>query len=165
MLSEKARRAARKEDWRMRKPLTEKEYQEMTKRASPGSPFLKNLVFAYVSGGAICCLGQALLGLYLAAGLPETQARGFVSVTLIGLSAVLTAVGVYDKIAQRCGAGTLVPITGFANAVVSPAIEFKSEKIITGTCAKLFAIAGPVIAIGTAASVVYGLVLWVLSLL
>ena len=134
-------------------------------KASPGSPFLKNLVFAYVSGGAICCLGQALLGLYLAAGLPETQARGFVSVTLIGLSATLTAVGVYDKIAQHCGAGTLVPITGFANAVVSPAIEFKSEKIITGTCAKLFAIAGPVIAIGTAASVVYGLALWVLSLL
>ena len=148
----------------MQKPLTPQEYGELTKKASPGSPFLKNLALAYLSGGALCCLGQALLGLYLSLGLPQAQARGFVSVTLIGLSATLTALGVYDKLARHCGAGTLVPITGFANAVVSPAIEFKSEKLVTGTCAKLFAIAGPVIAIGTASSVVYGLVLWVFSL-
>lgn len=136
----------------------------MAERASPGSPVLKNVAFAYLSGGAICCLGQALFFVFSAFGLPETQARGFVSVSLIGLSAVLTALGVYDKIARRCGAGTLVPITGFANAVVSPAIEFKSEKIITGTCAKIFTIAGPVLTAGLSASIVYGLILWIFSL-
>ncbi len=148
----------------MRKTPSEQEYAEMTRRASPGSPVLKNAALAYLSGGAICCLGQLLLNLYLTAGLPETQARGFVSVTLIGLSALLTALGVYDKLARRCGAGTLVPITGFANAVASPAIEFKSEKFITGTCAKIFTIAGPVIAIGTAAATAYGLVVWVFGI-
>lgn len=153
-----------KEETAMPAPVTEAEYGELTRKASPGSPFLKNLALAYLSGGAICCLGQLLLGLYRSLGLPDVQARGFVSVTLIGLSAVLTALGLYDRLARRCGAGTLVPITGFANAVVSPAIEFRSEKLITGTCAKLFTIAGPVIAVGTAASVAYGLVLWVLGL-
>ena len=144
--------------------LTEQEYQKMAERAAPGSPVVKNVLLAYVSGGAICCLGQALFLVFSALGLPETQARGFVSVTLIGLSAALTALGVYDNIARHCGAGTLVPITGFAKAVVSPAIEFKTEKIITGTCAKLFTIAGPVITAGVSASIVYGLILWIFGI-
>jgi stage V sporulation protein AC len=116
---------------------------------------------AYVTGGLICTLGEILSGLYLRAGLDEEIAGTAVSVTLILLGALLTALGVYDKIAKFGGAGTLVPITGFANAVVAPALEYKTEGKITGTAAKMFVISGPVIVYGVTAGAVYGLILWI----
>lgn len=119
---------------------------------------------AFLTGGLICCAGQALVNFYQGLGMDLQTARGFVSVTLILASALLTGLRVYDNVAKRAGAGTLVPITGFANAVVSPAIEFKSEKIVTGTCAKMFTIAGPVLVMGITASILYGLILWALGL-
>ena len=139
--------------------MTNEEYGELVDRHRGRSPMGKDLLWAFLVGGAICALGQLLLELYLRAGLSEEDAPCVVSITLIAVGAVLTGFGVYDDIARRAGAGTLVPITGFSNAMVSPALEFKAEGIITGSCAKMFSIAGPVIVLGTAASVVYGLVL------
>ena len=140
------------------------EYKQMTKKASPPSPFLRNGLCAFVCGGAICTLGQALFSWYTAAGMPEDSARATVSVTLVGLVALFTGLGVYDDFAGFAGAGSLVPITGFANAMVSPAIEFKQEGFVLGVGANLFKIAGPVIAYGTAASVVYGVIYWITTL-
>ena len=102
-------------------------YDAMVKKASPNSPILSNCIKAFVSGGLICVLGQALLMLYTKKGISEADAALWVSITLIGISAVLTAFGLYEKLGKFCGAGTIVPITGFANSVVSPAIEFKKE--------------------------------------
>ena len=139
--------------------MTNEEYGELVDRHRGRSPMGKDLLWAFLVGGAICALGQLLLELYLRAGLSEEDAPCVVSITLIAVGAILTGFGVYDDIARRAGAGTLVPITGFSNSMVSPALEFKAEGIITGSCAKMFSIAGPVIVLGTAASVVYGLVL------
>ena len=119
---------------------------------------------AFVVGGLICCVGQAFFELYRAAGLDKETAAPVVSVTLVFLGALLTGLGVYDNIARFAGAGSLVPITGFANSVVSPALEFKSEGFITGMAAKMFVIAGPVLVYGTAASVVYGVILMLFGL-
>ena len=141
---------------------TEQEYAELTRRASPASHTLRDALRAFCSGGLICTLAQGLLTLYQASGLPDEQARGFVSITLIAASALLTALRVYDKAAAFCGAGTLVPITGFANAVVSPAIEYRVEGLVTGVGAKMFVIAGPVIVWGMMASVVWGVVYYFL---
>ena len=135
----------------------------MTKEASPNSSVWKDCLMAFLFGGMICTLGQALFALYQQAGLDEKDARSVVSVTLIFIAALLTALNVFDNIAKHAGAGTLVPITGFANAMVSPAIEFKTEGFVTGVGAKMFVIAGPVIVYGTLASVVYGVVLWALG--
>lgn len=143
---------------------TEQEYAELTRRASPASHTLRDALRAFCSGGLICTLAQGLLTLYQASGLPDEQARGFVSITLIAASALLTALRVYDKAAAFCGAGTLVPITGFANAVASPALEFKSEGLVLGLAAKMFVIAGPVIVYGTSASIVYGLIIYLFGL-
>ena len=145
------------------KRLTQEEYSEMTKKASPGSPGIKNCIWAFVVGGTICAIGQGLLELYQAAGLELADAKTAVSVTLIGLSALLTALKVYDNIARHAGAGTLVPITGFANSVVSPAMEFKSEGFVTGVGAKMFTIAGPVLVYGICASVIYGIIYWAMG--
>ena len=139
------------------KPITEKEYAKMTEKASPPSPIVKNCIFAFITGGAICTLGQFLCNLYQQWGLTLSMARCGVSVSLIFLSASLTALGLFDNIARFAGAGTLVPITGFANAVVSPAMEFKSEGFVLGLGAKLFTLSGPVIVYGVAASVIYGI--------
>ena len=119
----------------------------------------KNMIWAFCVGGAICAAGQGLLNLYQNAGLNEEAAGTATSVTLIFLAAIFTGLGLFDRLAKHAGAGTLVPITGFANAVVSPALEYKSEGFITGTAVKMFTIAGPVIVYGTLASVVYGIVL------
>ena len=143
---------------------TPKEYSQMVKHASPHSPLFKDCLRAFLIGGAICTLGQALGNLYIACGLGEEIAKPLTSVTLIFLAVFLTALGVFDRIAKFAGAGTLVPITGFANAVASPAIEFKSEGWILGLGAKLFTIAGPVIVYGTVASVVYGVIYWITTL-
>lgn len=141
--------------------INKNKYNEYVSQPMPRSRAGRNMLRAFVTGGLICTLGQILIGLYLRAGLDEETAGAAVSVTLILLGALLTALGVYDKIAKFGGAGTLVPITGFANAVVAPALEYKTEGKITGTAAKMFVISGPVIVYGVAAGVVYGLVLWI----
>lgn len=143
---------------------TGKEYDEMTKKASPPSPKVMDIVKAFLIGGLICLIGQALNALYTMAGLSEKEVKAAVPVTLIVLTAILTGIGVFDKIAKHAGAGTVVPITGFANSIVSPAMEFQSEGHILGTGAKLFTIAGPVIAYGCSAAVVYGLIIYIFGL-
>ncbi|MBQ3568728.1 MAG: stage V sporulation protein AC [Anaerotignum sp.] len=130
----------------------------MVKQASPKSPIFKDCVRAFISGGLICTLGQSLLDWYTKMDISEKDAALWVSVTLIGLSALLTALGIYEKLGKYCGAGTIVPITGFANSVVSPAIEFKKEGMVFGMAAKMFIVAGPVIVYGTLTSMLVGFV-------
>lgn len=142
---------------------TKEEYAVLCKQALPHSPVAKDCAWAFCVGGAICALGQILLDAYGALGFEKADAGTLTSATLVALSAVATALGWYQKLASKAGAGTLVPITGFANAVASPAIESRSEGLIVGTAAKMFSIAGPVIVYGTAASVIYGLILWACS--
>lgn len=141
--------------------ITNKEYSKLTKRLSPGSKLYITVPKAFVIGGLICMLGQGISNFFLSLGLDKTTAAAETSITLIFLSALFTGFKIYDRIAKHGGAGTLVPITGFANAVVSPALEFKTEGFILGTAAKMFIIAGPVIVYGISASVLYGLILFV----
>ncbi|HIS68999.1 MAG TPA: stage V sporulation protein AC [Candidatus Gallacutalibacter stercoravium] len=143
---------------------TPKEYAKMAQQASPATKSWKNIPLAFLVGGLICTIGQLFFNLYRYAGLEEQDARGAVSVTLIGLGALLTALKVYDNIAKHAGAGTLVPITGFSNAIVSPAIEFKSEGFVMGIGAKMFTIAGPVLVYGISAAALYGLILFIFGL-
>ena len=139
--------------------LTNQDYGKLVNERSRPSPMGKNLVWAFAVGGAICTAGQALSNLYQSWGLDQEQAGTAVSVTLIFAAALLTGLGCFDKLAKRAGAGTLVPITGFANAMVSPALEFKSEGLVMGMSAKMFTIAGPVLVFGISASVLYGVIL------
>lgn len=143
--------------------MNKQEYSKYVSRHVPRSKAARNMLRAFVSGGLICALGQVLRSLYERAGI-ESEAAGAVSVTLVLLGALLTAFGVYDKIAKFGGAGTLVPITGFANAVVSPALEYKTEGNITGTAAKMFVISGPVIVYGVSTGAIYGFILWLTGL-
>ena len=143
--------------------LSNQEYQEYVEQLSEKSPLLKDMVLAFLIGGAICVVGQLVQNGWSAAGLDKTNAGTMTSVTMVFLSALLTGLNLYNKLARYGGAGTLVPITGFANAVVSPAIDFKSEGIITGMAAKMFIIAGPVIVYGVVSSVVYGIILVLLQ--
>ncbi len=140
--------------------LSDIQYGEMAKEASAPSKSWFNIPKAFVIGGLICVCGQGLIDLFTAVGLDKDAAGSFTSITLVLFSALLTAVGLYPQVAKHGGAGTLVPITGFANSVVSPAIEFRAEGWVLGVGAKIFAIAGPVILYGTAASIVYGLIYW-----
>ena len=142
-----------------------KTYSKMTKKASPPSPKVKDFIWAFCVGGAICVIGQLFNELYTYLGLSEKSVKMAVPVSIIFLAALITGIGWFDKIAKRAGAGTLVPITGFANAVVSPAIEFKNEGFVLGVGAKMFTIAGPVIVYGTVASVVYGIIYWITPLI
>lgn len=144
--------------------MPQKQYDQMVKKASPASTYVKNCIMAFLFGGGICAFGQLLFWAYMQAGLTETHARISVSVTLIGIAAVLTAFKVFDNIAKIAGAGTIVPITGFANSVVSPAMEYKSEGFIMGMGAKMFVIAGPVLVYGITSSMVYGLVLYLIRI-
>ena len=139
--------------------MSKKEYNRYVARLAQKSPLGKDLLNSFLIGGLICVVGQLILNGYTALVLSEQDAAAATSVSLVFLSAVLTALSVYDDLAKIAGAGTLVPITGFANAVVSPAIEFKAEGFVTGMAAKMFIIAGPVIVYGTVASVLYGLIL------
>lgn len=139
-------------------PVSQKEYGEMVKKASPNSKSCIDIPCAFVIGGLICVIGQALTDFYSYLGFDDRTSAAWCTVTLVFLSALLTGLGVYEKIAKHGGAGTLVPVAGFANAVASPAVEFKSEGYILGLGAKIFIIAGPVILYGTAASVLYGLI-------
>ena len=135
------------------------EYQKYVQQKMKKSPILKNTALAFVVGGLICVLGQAIQNGWNAAGLDQESAGTAASCTLVLLSALLTGLNLYNRIARFGGAGTLVPITGFANAVVSPAIDFKSEGLVTGMAAKMFTVAGPVIVFGVTASVIYGVIL------
>ncbi len=144
--------------------ISKNEYSKMTDKASPPSSIIKNTILAFLIGGAICTIGQVLFFLYTKAGLNEQDARATVSITLIGLGALLTALKIYDNIAKYAGAGTIVPITGFANSIVAPAIEFKSEGHVMGIGSKMFIIAGPVLVFGITASVVYGIIVYLFNM-
>ena len=139
--------------------MTNREYGEYIKQISPKSRHMQNMLRAFVSGGALCCVGQAFYYAFGALVVPDDMRGTAVSISMVALGVLLTGIGVYDRMAKFAGAGTLVPITGFANAVSAPAIEFRSEGLTTGTCVKMFSIAGPVIAYGVSASVIYGLIL------
>ena len=147
----------------MKLDMTFEQYETMYKRASKNSAGIQNCVKAFVIGGGICMLGQALSDAYSALGLSQKTASAAVSMTLIALSVLLTALGIYSRIAKHGGAGTLVPITGFANAVCAPAIEFRTEGLVTGLGVKLFTIAGPVILYGSLASVIIGAVYYIIT--
>ena len=144
--------------------MTNQEYLDYVAAKAKPSPLWKDMAWAFCVGGGICAGGQGLSALYQTLGAPKEDAGTWVSVTLIFLASLLTGLGVFDDIARRAGAGTLVPITGFSNAMVSPALEFKHEGYVTGTGAKLFTVAGPVLAYGISASVIYGLILCVVDL-
>ena len=139
--------------------LTREEYAALVKRSAPRSPLAKDMAQAFWIGGLICCVGQGLTDAFTVLGAAPEDAGTWCSITLVFLGALLTGIGVYDRIARAAGAGTLVPITGFSNAVVSPALEFRAEGLVTGTAAKMFTIAGPVIVFGVGASMVYGVLL------
>jgi len=144
--------------------ISKDDYSKMTDKASPNSPKILNSVKAFLFGGTICLLGQIIMTLLENAGLSEKEVLAGTSSILIMLTAILTGIGVFDKIARHAGAGTIVPITGFANSVVSPALEFQHEGFILGTAAQMFTIAGPVIVYGVASSFLYGLIIFIFKL-
>ena len=144
--------------------MTNKEYQKLAESYAPKSPMGKDCFHAFWIGGLICVLGQLAINGYMALGMEKTNASTAASMSLVALSALLTGLSLYDDIAKVAGAGTLVPITGFANSISAPAVEFKTEGMILGTAAKMFTIAGPVIVYGVSASVVYGLIYWIITL-
>lgn len=143
--------------------ISNKQYDEMVKKASPNSPIVLDCIKAFLIGGAICCFGQLLFYIFRKSGMSLDESRSLVSIALIIITAILTGIGVFDKIAKHAGAGTIVPITGFANSVVSPAMEFKSEGFIMGTGASIFKVAGPVILYGTTAASLYGLIYFIVE--
>ena len=145
--------------------MTEEEYGRLADSYSPPSPIVKNCVNAFLVGGIICTLGQGLLNLYESMGMENSEACAAVSISLVALSVLLTGLSVYDDIAKFAGAGTLVPITGFANSVAAPAIEFRTEGLVLGVSAKIFTIAGPVLVHGMVASAVYGIIYWIYTVL
>ena len=144
--------------------MTDKQYDALVREMSPKSPMGKDCVNAFWIGGLICVLGQIFINWYTSLGLEKQDASTAASMSLVALSALLTGLSLYDNIAKHAGAGTLVPITGFANSISAPAVEFKTEGFILGVGAKMFTIAGPVIVYGVSASVVYGLIYWITTL-
>lgn len=139
--------------------ISKQEYQKFVQDRAESSPIVKDCLLAFAIGGGICVVGQAIMDGWTAMGLDKTDAGTATSICLVFLAVLLTGLNLYNKLARYGGAGTLVPITGFANAVVSPAIDFKSEGFVTGMAAKMFTVAGPVIVFGVTASVIYGVVL------
>lgn len=144
--------------------ISNKEYDKLVKKYSHNSPIWRDCTLAFLFGGAICTIGQVLMNLYQNLGMSKDNAGSLVSVTLIFLGILITFLGWYDNLAKYGGAGTLVPITGFANSISSPAIEFKSEGLVLGLGVKMFVIAGPVLVYGISASVICGLILQILTL-
>lgn len=144
--------------------VTKREYEAMSKKSAPPSPVVGNCIKAFLIGGLICAVGQVIVSLAVNGGMAMKEARLLCSIILIAASILLTGLNLYDDIARQAGAGTLVPITGFANAIAAPAIEFKSEGFVLGLGAKMFVIAGPVLVYGVTASVVYGLILFIVGL-
>ena len=145
--------------------MTEREYGKLVQQMSPNSPMWRDCLNAFWIGGLICTLGQFFINWYSSLGLSKADAGTAGSMTLVALSALLTGLSLYDNIAKHAGAGTLVPITGFSNAVSAPAVEFKTEGFVLGVGAKMFTIAGPVIVYGVAASVIYGIIYWIATML
>lgn len=146
--------------------MNKETYKQYADARAPKSPILKNCLHAFLVGGLICCIGQGLLLLYTkVCGLPKEDAGTLASVTLVAVAVLLTGLGLFDRIAKFAGAGTLVPITGFANSVVSPAIDSHAEGLILGVGAKIFTVAGPVLLYGTLAGCLYGVVYWVTTVL
>ena len=145
--------------------MTEREYGKLVEEMSPRSPMWRDCLNAFWIGGLICTLGQVLINCYTKWGMDKQDAATAASMTLVALSALLTGLSLYDNIAKYAGAGTLVPITGFANAIAAPAVEFKTEGFVLGVGAKMFTIAGPVIVYGVSASVVYGFIYWITTIL
>lgn len=145
--------------------MTEREYGKLVEEMSPNSPMWRDCLNAFWIGGLICSLGQFFINWYSSLGLSKADAGTAGSMTLVALSALLTGLSLYDNIAKHAGAGTLVPITGFSNAVSAPAVEFKTEGFVLGVGAKMFTIAGPVIVYGVAASVIYGIIYWIATML
>ncbi len=144
--------------------ISKDDYSKMADKASPNSPKLLNCIKAFLFGGAICLIGQILMTIFKNAGMNEKEVLAATSSTLIIMTAILTGIGVFDKIARHAGAGTIVPITGFANSVVSLALEYQHEGLILGTAAQMFTIAGPVIVYGVASSFIYGLIIFIFKL-
>ena len=145
--------------------MTDKEYEKLVDGMSPRSPMGRDCFHAFWIGGLICVVGQVFINLYTRWGLDKEDASTAASMTLVALSALLTGLSLYDDIAKHAGAGTLVPITGFANAVAAPAVEFKTEGMVLGVGGKMFQIAGPVIVYGVSASVIYGFIYWLWSMI
>ena len=143
--------------------ITNEEYKKLYQKASPRSPMLKDIVLAFLIGGAICTVGQAIKEYFISLGLDEKAVSSALSITMIFLGVLLTDLRIYPKIAKYAGADTIVPITGFANSIASPAVEYKTEGLVLGTCVKMFTIAGPVLVCGLSASVVYGLIYYIMS--
>lgn len=144
--------------------ISKSDYSKMADNASPNSPVLKNCIKAFLFGGGICLFSQILNEIFMSLGLGEKQIRLATPSIIIIITAILTGIGVFDKIARHAGAGTIVPISGFANSVVSPALEFQHEGFILGSAAQMFTIAGPVLVYGTATSVLYGLIIYIFKL-
>ncbi|MBQ7203871.1 MAG: stage V sporulation protein AC [Eubacterium sp.] len=144
--------------------ISKSDYSKMTDKASPNSPVVLNCIKAFLFGGGICLFAQILTFILQSAGLSQKQTNLAVPSIIIVITAVLTGIGVYDKIARHAGAGTIVPISGFSNSVVAPALEFQHEGYVLGTAAQMFSIAGPVIVYGTATSVIYGLIIYIFKL-
>ena len=146
------------------KPIeTKQEYSDYVDKKSPNSPILKNCFNAFWIGGLICTIGQLITNFCIYKGLDETSASTVTSIVLIGISALLTGLNIFNKIGKFAGAGSLVPITGFANSIVSPAIEYKSEGYVMGVGGKMFTVAGPVLVFGISSSVVVGLIATLIS--
>ncbi len=145
--------------------MTEKEYEKLVGELAPRSPMWRDCLMAFLVGGLICTLGQLFINCYIALGAEKTDASTLASITLVVLSALFTGLSLYDDLAKHAGAGTLVPITGFANAISASAVEFKTEGFILGVGAKMFTIAGPVIVYGLSASAVYGIIYWITTVL
>ncbi len=146
------------------KHMSKDDYKIFSDSFAPKSPILKNVFFAFLTGGLICTIGQLFLDLYKSFGIPENNAASLVSITLIFIGGILTGFNIYDNIAKVAGAGIIVPITGFANSIVSPAMEFKSEGFILGMAAKMFTIAGPVLVFGICSSFFAGIVALIFKL-
>lgn len=144
--------------------ISKEEYGYMARRASPKSPVLMDSVKAFIVGGIICAIAEGLNQWFTIYGLPEEQSRSAAMIAIIVITAILTAIGIFDNIAKHAGAGTMVPISGFANSMVSPALEFKAEGRILGTAAQMFSIAGPVVVFGCSAATIYGVIIYILGL-
>ncbi len=143
--------------------LSKNEYDNLAKKYSPPSPVLKDCLFAFLIGGTICTFAEGL-NLWFSSSMTEKESRTLAMITVIAITAILTGIGIFDNIAKYAGAGTMVPITGFANSIVSPAMEFRAEGTVTGTAAQMFSIAGPVIVFGCSSAALYGLIIYLLKL-
>lgn len=143
--------------------MTPQEYNDLAQKSVPASPIVKDCVCAFLVGGTICCIGQGVTDIMKWLKFSEETSKSTASIVLIAAAAILTSLGLFSKIAKFAGAGTLVPITGFANSIVSPAIEFKSEGQVFGIGANMFKIAGPVLVFGISTSVIYGIIYWIFT--